>query len=121
MKKILVVDDEQDIRSAIVAALKMNGYETLEAENGIDAFNLAKTQLPDLIISDVMMYSGSGFMLREFLMRDDRTVGIPMILMTGHAQKAGAWGHEEEIEYLEKPFSISDLLPVVQKKLNPGK
>ncbi len=117
MKKVLVVDDEEGIRSAIVAMLKQIGVATIEADNGIDAYNLAKTQHPDLIISDVMMYSGSGFILREFLKRDDRTSGIPMILMTGHAQAAGAWGSDPEIEYIEKPFGIADLMPLVEKKL----
>jgi CheY-like chemotaxis protein len=117
MKKILVVDDEEGLRSAIVAALRARGFDTVEADNGIDAFDLAKTTQPQLIISDVMMYSGSGFMLLEFLKRDDRTSGIPMILMTGHAQGAGAWGAEPEMEYLEKPFAIEELLTFVDKKL----
>jgi len=119
MKKILVVDDEEDLRNAIVAALRSRGFETVEAENGIDAYNLAKTTFPDLVISDVMMYTGSGFILREFLKRDDRTSRIPMILMTGHAQGAGAWGAEPEMEYLEKPFSMDELLAFVDKKLGP--
>jgi len=117
MKKILVVDDEEGLRSAIVAALKLRDFETIEAENGIDAYNLAKTTLPDLVISDVMMYTGSGFVLREFLRRDDRTSRIPLILMSGHAQNAGAWGAESDVEYLEKPFSIEELLAIVDKKL----
>jgi len=117
MPKILVVDDEADLRGMIVVALRSRGYETIEAENGIDAYNLAKTQLPQLIISDVTMASGSGFMLWEFLKKDDRTDHIPVILMTGDAQRAGAWGSESELEYIEKPFSIDTLLAFVQRKL----
>ncbi len=118
MKKILVVDDEEGVRTAVVMSLKMQGYEVFEAENGMDAFSLAKTHQPDLNISDVMMYSGSGFILREFLKKDDRTSTIPMILMTGYAQGAGAWRSDPTIEYLEKPFSIDELLPLVEQKLN---
>jgi DNA-binding NtrC family response regulator len=64
-----------------------------------------------------MMYTGSGFILHEFLERYDRTADIPMILMTGHAQSAGAWGAEQDIEYLEKPFPLEDLLAIVNRKL----
>lgn len=121
MKKILVVDDEEDLRSVITAALRTRGFEVLEADNGIDAYNLAKTMLPSLIISDVMMYTGSGFILHEFLKRDDRTNHIPLVLMTGHAQSAGAWGAEPDVEYLDKPFALDDLLAIVDKKLGPEK
>ncbi|HTP13075.1 MAG TPA: response regulator [Bacteroidota bacterium] len=117
MKTILVVDDEESIRSAIVQGLRLQGFAALEADNGIDAFNLAKTQSPDLIISDVMMSTGSGFVLREFLGNDDRTSNIPLIMMTGHVQSAGAWGVDSSVEYLEKPFSIDDLLVAVERKL----
>lgn len=120
MKKILVVDDEEDLRRFIAAGLKSRGHEVVEADNGIDAFNLAKTTLPDLIISDVMMYTGSGFMLREFMKRDERTAHIPLILMTGNAQNAGAWGSDAAVEYLDKPFSLDTLFAVVDRIFGPG-
>ena len=117
MKKILVVDDEEDLRSAIVAALRLRGFDLFEADNGVDAYNLAKSVLPNLVISDVMMYTGSGFILHEFLKRDERTAHIPLVLMTGHAQGAGAWGSESDVEYIEKPFALDDLFTLVDKKL----
>jgi PleD family two-component response regulator len=71
MKKILVIDDEDDLRAMIVKALEREGFETIEADNGSTALTLAKTHQPDLIISDVIMDSGSGFMLQELLRADD--------------------------------------------------
>jgi len=121
MKKILVVDDEEDLRDLVATALRQQGFEVVVADNGIDAYNLAKSTSPDLVISDVMMYTGSGFILHEFLKRDDRTASIPLILMTGNAQTAGAWGSDPEVEYLEKPFPVDDLLAIVEKKLGSGK
>ncbi len=118
MTKILVVDDEDDFRAGLVAALSGYKYVTLEASNGADALDLAIEHKPDLIISDVMMDSGSGFMLRELLREDTRTATIPLILMTGVAQKAGAWQSDPEIEYLAKPFSVSELLSAVKRKLS---
>lgn len=117
MKKILVVDDEEMFRVMIVTALKRDGYETLEADNGLSAFEMANEHTPALIISDVMMYSGSGFILHEFLKKEPRTSHIPLILMSGQALDAGAWGSDPDVEYFEKPFSISELLSAVRRKV----
>ncbi len=116
-KKILVVDDEDAFREMVVAVLKKEGYETMETDNGLNAFELAKANVPDVIVSDVMMYSGSGFILREFLKREKSTVDIPLILMSGQAQTAGAWGAEPQVEYLDKPFKTEDLLKLVKRAL----
>jgi CheY-like chemotaxis protein len=120
MKTILIVDDDDSFRSMVVTMLQREGYATMEEDSGFNAFVLANTQMPDLIISDVMMYSGSGFMLREFLTQQERTASIPMILMTGAAQNAGAWESEPAIDYLLKPFSDAELLAAVKRKLGPG-
>lgn len=119
MKRILVVDDEDDLRAVIVKALNEEGFETIEADNGSSAFTLAKNHKPDLIISDVIMDSGSGFMLRELLRDDPETAAIPLILMTGLARQAGAWESDPEVEYLAKPFGILELLSAVARKLSP--
>jgi CheY-like chemotaxis protein len=91
----------------------------MEADSGMSAFELAKANLPDLIISDVMMYSGSGFILREFLKREPTTSSIPLILMTGKAQDAGAWGSDSDVEYLQKPFSREELFSAVDRLIKP--
>jgi len=91
VKRILVADDEDQIRESVRAALEALGYDIIEADNGTRALDLARSQKPHLIISDVVMDSGSGFLLRELLREDEETSLIPLILMTGHAQGAGAW------------------------------
>ena len=115
MKRILVVDDEDQIRESVRAALEALGYEIIEADNGTRALDLARSQKPHLIISDVVMDSGSGFLLRELLREDEETSMIPLVLMTGHALGAGAWGSEPDIEYLEKPFSVAELISAVER------
>jgi len=117
MKKILVVDDEGGIRTAISVALKERGYEMIEAENGMEAFEIAWAERPDLIISDVMMDNGNGFLLRELLQVDGRTSNIPMILMTGAASGAGAWKSDPDVTYLLKPFGAEKLLSTVEQAL----
>jgi CheY-like chemotaxis protein len=117
-KTILVVDDEESIRKSIAAILYLNrGFEILEAEDGLVGLDLAKKQKPDLIISDVIMDRLNGFMMLELLQEDPETALIPVIMMTSHAKDAGAWQSGAAIEYLEKGFSVDDLLAVVDKVL----
>jgi len=118
MAKILVVDDETSIRNMISAVLKSRGHETIEADNGVTALDLIKTQYPQLIISDVMMSNMNGFMLREILQQDPLTARIPMIIITGLANEAGAWKSDPSVEYLSKPFKINELMSLVNQKLN---
>jgi CheY-like chemotaxis protein len=118
-KRILVVDDEDAFRNMVKEMLKKEGYVIMEADSGMSAFELAKANLPDLIISDVMMYSGSGFILREFLKREPTTSSIPLILMSGKAQDAGAWGSDPDVEYLQKPFSREELFSAVDRLIKP--
>ncbi len=118
-KRVLVVDDEDTFRDMVKVMLSKEGFEIMEADNGMSAFELAKANVPDLIISDVMMYSGSGLILREFLTREPRTAKIPLILMSGQAQTAGAWGSDPAVEYLSKPFSQVDLMNAVDRLLKP--
>jgi CheY-like chemotaxis protein len=114
MKKILVVDDEKDLRNAIVLALTIEGYETIEAENGVQAYGLTKSQKPDIIISDVIMDNINGFLFHELLKDEDVASKILWILMSGHAIHAGAWKSDPMVVYLEKPFSIPTLLKAIE-------
>lgn len=117
MKTILIVDDDISVRTMMRIVLNANGFETLEAENGSVALTLATERKPDLIISDVMMDNVNGFMLYELLRKDPATRKIPMILITGEAQKFGAWDSERKVGYFQKPISMHDLLNEVKKRL----
>ncbi|NUN69919.1 MAG: response regulator [Bacteroidetes bacterium] len=118
MAKILVVDDEASIRNMITAVLRSRGHEPIEADNGISALDMVKHHSPQLIISDVNMVNMNGFMLREILQQDQLTARIPMIMMTGIANDAGAWQSDPSVKYLSKPFKIADLMSLVNEKLN---
>jgi CheY-like chemotaxis protein len=120
MKKILVVDDEKDLRKAVVFFLRDKGYETIEADNGADAFELTITDFPDLIISDIVMDRVNGFLFHELLQSDVKTAAIPLILMTGHALQDNAWKKNPDVAYFTKPFSMPELLVAVEQKLKPN-
>lgn len=117
MKKILVVDDEPAQRKVIAAALKQKGYTIMEAEDGLQGLEQARAESPDLIISDVYMDNMNGFMMVETLRQDPDFASVPVIMMTSAAQAAGAWQSEEDIEYLDKGFSMSKLVETVEKVL----
>jgi CheY-like chemotaxis protein len=115
---ILVVDDDDAVRKSIAVALKhKRGFEVLEAENGLVGLELARRQKPNLIISDVIMDNLNGFMMLESLQEDPETAQIPVIMMTTPALNAGAWKSGVAIEYLEKGFSLDELIAIVDKIL----
>jgi len=116
-KKILVVDDEASQRKVIVSALKKAGYQTVEASDGLEGLESARSDQPDLIISDVFMENMNGFMMVEALREEKETETIPVIMMTSAAQGAGAWQSDENIEYLDKGFAITTLLEKVEQML----
>jgi CheY-like chemotaxis protein len=117
MKTILVVDDETSMRKSIVMALNAKGYKTIEAEDGMEGLSLAAAEQPDLILTDINMDNMNGFMMIEQMKDNPETALIPVIMMTGAAQRAGAWEASPDIEYLEKGFSMAKLVETVEKVL----
>ncbi len=117
MKRILVVDDEEMLRRGIVKILQLEGYSVFEAGDGDEGLRAAFDKNPDLIVSDVHMPNMNGFMMVEELQKNKKSAKIPVIMMTGVAQKAGAWSSDMTLEYLEKPFSLDTLVQAVKKIL----
>ena len=119
---ILIAEDNEDARAFMRTQL-VNHYTILEAEDGLDALNKTKFQIPDLVISDVMMPKKDGRELCKELKQDERTSHIPVILLTALAEK------EDKIEglnvgaddYLVKPFDSLELLTRVKNLLENRK
>jgi len=117
-KKILVVDDDEAVRKSISIALKLKGgFETLEAEDGLNGLELAKQEVPDLIISDVVMENLNGFLMLETLKEFPETANIPVIIMTHLAQSDREWKTGAAVEYLSKGFTLDVLLEKVNSIL----
>ena len=115
MKKILIIEDEAAFREAIAFALEAEGYEVIQAESAVDGIELARSRIPDLILSDVLMDSVDGYEAVVSIRQDPRTTGIPIILMTGKPDKEGLV-HALELgadDYLTKPFAVPVLLEAV--------
>jgi len=117
MKTVLVVDDEASMRKSIVVALNAKGYKTIEAEDGMEGLSLAAAEQPDVVVADVNMDNMNGFMMVEQMRENPDTSLIPVIMMTGAAQGAGAWESMPDVEYLEKGFAMSKLVETIEKVL----
>ncbi len=119
MKKILVIEDEHDIRLRIVKMLKYEGYETIAAEDGLIGVQLAKDQHPDLIVCDVLMPRLNGYGVLTELRHDPVTAAIPFIFLTAKSaqddmRKGMTLGADD---YLTKPFTMPVLLAAVTARL----
>lgn len=119
MPKILIVDDDAQLRSTIQMVLKLKGYEVMEADNGATALKLARAALPDLIISDINMPQADGYAALTELRKDPATAAIPLILMTGESEAAGMRKGMElgADDFLTKPFAMNALLKAVEARL----
>ncbi|MFN2241535.1 MAG: response regulator transcription factor [Anaerolineae bacterium] len=110
-KKVLVAEDEPDIRGLIVFSLQYAGYQVVEALNGDEAVHLAESEQPDLILLDVRMPRMNGYEACALLKSQESTRGIPIVFLS-------ARGQETEIkqglelgaeEYILKPFAPDEL------------
>jgi signal transduction histidine kinase len=119
MKKILVIDDEEWLREMIQLALKQKGFEVIEASNGSDGIEVARKELPDLILCDINMGKVDGYLTLSALRNEAPTAAIPFILMTGLADSA-SMRHGMELgadDYLPKPFTTEALYAAVDARL----
>ncbi len=119
-KKILIVDDDPDILTAIKTTLSDSGATILTASDGARAVQTSDAESPDLVILDIMLPQKSGFLVLEKLRQNAPANGRPFVIMiTGnqgkrHRQYAEALGVNE---YLNKPFSMDQLVELVEKQL----
>ncbi len=119
--KILVVDDEQDVVKALKIRLKANGYNVVIASDSVQAFTMANEERPDLIILDIMIPGGGGFVVAERLKQSQTTHHIPIIFLTGisggedRAYKVGASG------YVMKPYHADELMETIYRTLERGR
>jgi two-component system alkaline phosphatase synthesis response regulator PhoP len=116
---ILVVDDEPDIVELLTFNLKAEGYDVISAANGLEALNLARAALPDLIVLDLMLPELDGVAVCEILHRLPSTAPIPVIMLTAWktelARIIGLGTGAED--FITKPFSPRDLVSRVNYTL----
>jgi DNA-binding response OmpR family regulator len=118
--KIMIVDDDPDLRQALRLRLRANHYDTVNAVDGYSAIALAYKEHPDLIILDLGLPAGDGFVVLDRLQKDDKLSTIPVIVLTARdpqsnerrALQAGA------AAFFQKPADNTELLDVIRASLS---
>jgi PAS domain S-box-containing protein len=119
MYKILIVEDTRDIREEIYDILTLEGHTVFQAENGNIGYKIALKNVPNLIISDILMPELNGFEMFKKLKKNKKTENIPLIFLSAKGEnkdiRSGMNAGAED--YLVKPINIDDLIKVVNNKL----
>jgi len=119
MKRILVIEDEAQMRRNLVTILRLEAFEPLAAENGKTGVELARREKPDLILCDVMMPELDGYGVLKALHNDPATMNIPFIFLTAKGEKTDVRSGMNlgADDYLIKPVDKSDLLRAIRTRL----
>ncbi|AHM62969.1 Crp/Fnr family transcriptional regulator [Flammeovirgaceae bacterium 311] len=119
MKKILLIEDNLEIRENIAEILTLANYEVSQAENGKVGVEMAKSQKPDLIICDIMMPQLDGYGVLHLLSKNPDTAGIPFIFLTAKSEKEDfrKGMNLGADDYLIKPFDDLELLDAIEMRL----
>jgi CheY-like chemotaxis protein len=118
-RKVLIIEDNADIRENIVEILELSDYQVYSADNGKGGVELALNHLPDIILCDIMMPEMDGYGVLSLLHQYPEMTGIPFIFLTAKAErldlrKGLALGADD---YLVKPFDDLALLNAIDNRL----
>lgn len=118
--KLLIVDDDPDLRQALRLRLRANHYDTVSAGDGYSAISQAFKERPDLIILDLGLPAGDGFVVLDRLRKSDELSSIPVIVLT--ARDAQTWEHKAlqsgAVAFFQKPVDNAELLDVIRVTLS---
>jgi len=117
-KKIMIVDDEEDIRVSVGQIFEVSGYEVIKAVDGNDCLNKLERGIPDLVILDIMMPGMNGWDVAARIKENPKWNEIPIVFLTakGDEMSIGMGGLASE-EYVVKPFDIIKLKERVEEIL----
>ena len=118
--KVLIVDDEDFFRRLVATRFEREGFSVLQADNGEDAVKIASTELPDLVLLDLVMPRLLGFEVCQMLRQDQRFASTAIIIMSAKSykpdiDKATELGADA---YVVKPFEFSDLMKIARDQMN---
>jgi len=119
--RVLVIDDEDDIRELCRVNLEFEGFEVFDARNGPTGLEVAARKRPDVIFLDLMMPDMDGWEVLRRLKEDDTTAHIPVVLLTartGEDDQMRGW-QEGILEYVSKPFNPLSLVEWAKRAMEP--
>jgi DNA-binding response OmpR family regulator len=121
IKRILCIEDEQEMIDLIRLILGRRGFDVKGAAGGTEGLKMVRSELPDLVLLDLMMPDMDGWEVYQQMKADEKTRDIPVIVVTAKAQNIDrVLGiHIAKVDdYITKPFSPQDLLNSVEKVLS---
>lgn len=118
--KILLVDDAEMFRQSVANLLRTRGHEVIEAANGLAGVKLARSHLPDVVVSDIVMSQVDGYAMTALLRQHPATTDIPLVLITGDADLKGMrkgmmLGADD---YIAKPFKMDELVAALELRVH---
>jgi twitching motility two-component system response regulator PilH len=139
-KKILIVDDEPDVRTYLGSVLEENGYASISAKDGVEGLEVLRKESPDLVLLDLMMPKKSGITMFQELRKDPALSNIPVVIVTGVSEVTGVdfrnFMYKQPLRdektfvettgltkytipdgYIEKPIDPDELIKVVKEAL----
>jgi CRP-like cAMP-binding protein/CheY-like chemotaxis protein len=118
-KKVLIIEDNNDIRENVVEILELAGYQVFDANNGKKGVEIALKEIPDIILCDIMMPELDGYGVLYMLNKNPDTAAIPFIFLTAKAERLDLRKGMEmgADDYLTKPFDDMDLLNSIESRL----
>lgn len=121
--KILVIEDNQEVRENLVEILALSNFTVLSAEDGTQGVGIAQSKSPDLILCDVMMPKLDGFGVLNILGKRPETAGIPFVFLTAKAERSDfrRGMNLGADDYITKPFYKDELLSVIETRLKKSK
>ena len=117
-KKILIIDDEADVRTYLATLLKKNGYDTVIADNGQTGLEMARQERPDLVLLDLMMPNQSGTDFYRNMIKEDDLAETPVIVVSGLAGRHLAV--KKPAAVFDKPIDPDKFMVAVNKALTDG-
>jgi len=118
-RRVMIVDDDDDIRITIKQILEKNGYKVYDFDNGYDCLKMLENgKKPTLIVLDIMMPLMSGWEIQRRLQAHPRWRKIPIIFLTGRTTNIAEEMYERYgIEYIKKPFSLSEFKESIKRAI----
>ncbi|MDH5393883.1 MAG: response regulator [Gammaproteobacteria bacterium] len=119
MPKILIVDDSPTQRQALINILKKHNYDIIIAEDGQQGVDMSRSEMPDLILMDVVMPGLNGFQATRHISKHDSTKDIPIIILTSKDQETDrVWAQRQGAkDYIIKPATENELLDKINSFL----
>lgn len=120
-KKLLLIDDNEDVLTTLTDRLESEGYLVLQASSGQMGIDMAQQEHPDLIILDIMMPHMSGHQVWSYFQHDKELKKIPFLILTAKRRVEDTfWGKNLPAEdFISKPFEVRELLSRIREKVNP--